>query len=672
MLKPPRQTPPPDVKRLSVKSWEAGTITAYDDRRTPLKGLRDSQNMILTENAVLRPAPGLVKYGPQLLGKPMGELFEFKVVKPTGVENWLCNMQLIDGVGKIVVAKGSSPAWTVVSGKTYSVNGSARFVQLKNKVLIMTGEDHLSILNIDETPMTITAFTSLDNPSAAPVLETNTGLTGTSFKVFAAVTANSEIGVTAGSPVLAQQVSAPRDTWNPDTQKLKFKWTAVAGAKSYNFYIGVGSDGSGEPTLYQVAAGIPKDTLFFEDNGTLALDLLSPLPRDNSTAGPKTSRGSVIAGRAWLVGDKDDPYKIWRGGTLEHMLDFSPSNGGGYSVVGYGTKEIPVAVKPYRDGKGDARVTVLSQGTNGGGKRFYLSSSTITHESTTFTIWDVTEDSGNDGTDAPDSVVIYNNDLHYLSRDGFKSTGTLPSVQSILSTKRISNSIQDSINSLNSNHLKNTVGLAYEGRIYWAVSVGTDYNNQIWVYDSGLGGAWMKPWSVQADWMTLYNDENGKSHHLIVNETGIYEFSYKALTTDGDNEPMQTSITSGQITFDKTGREWARVLKVLFVIMRPQGRMSFTLIGRTEDGLESFTEIKNFTGDMTPAGWGELAWSEAGWGEIGNIPEVTTEATVEVAIEPEEDMKWAQYAIRTTEKGVDYSLSDVILEYVPIGAIDND
>lgn len=75
---------------------------------------------------------------------------------------------------------------------------------------------------------------------------------------------------------------------------------------------------------------------------------------------------------------------------------------------------------------------------------------------------------------------------------------------------------------------------------------------------------------------------------------------------------------------------------------------------------------------MTPAGWGEWAWSEAGWGEIGNIPEVTTEATVEVAIEPEEDMKWAQYAIRTTEKGVDYSLSDVILEYVPIGALDND
>ena len=41
------------------------------------------------------------------------------------------------------------------------------------------------------------------------------------------------------------------------------------------------------------------------------------------------------------------------------------------------------------------------------------------------------------GTDSPDALIVYNNSLFYPSRDGFKTTGTKPQLQNVLSTDRV-------------------------------------------------------------------------------------------------------------------------------------------------------------------------------------------------------------------------------------------
>ena len=119
-----------------------------------------------------------------------------------------------------------------------------------------------------------------------------------------------------------------------------------------------------------------------------------------------------------MVGDKDNPYYVWRGGDFGFELDFSPANGGGFSPLGNGSKEVPVKVISYRTGKGDPIVTALTQGSNGAGKRCFFSPTTVTYGTTTFVVWQVTEDSGNDGTDSPDGVISYQNSLYYPSCDG--------------------------------------------------------------------------------------------------------------------------------------------------------------------------------------------------------------------------------------------------------------
>ncbi|MBH1979941.1 hypothetical protein I8H89_00295 [Candidatus Saccharibacteria bacterium] len=652
-----------------MSDWSSGTVSALDDRRTPVKGLRSSGNVILAQDSVITPRPSLTKYGPQPIGKILGEIGEFRVTTGATSEYWMITLQNVSGTTRLYIAKGEDTTWTLISGKTYHVSAGARFVQIGNKVLVLNGEDYLSYL--DTPTMTIIAFTALSNP-AAPTLDTggNTGLTGTNFKVYYAVTANSTVGETAGSPAFTQQVSIDRDMWNPDTQSIRIKWTTVTNVKSWNIYMGVAADGAGQPQLYLIASGIDATTLTFTDNGTKAQDLARPLPTSNSTSGPRCAGGKAGNGRVWLVRDKDNPFWVWRGGDYNHEVDFSPAYGGGYTPIGSGTKEVPIQVIPYRDGKGDPRVTVLSQGTNGGGKRYLLSPQTITYGASSFIVWKSDEDSGGDGTDSPDGVLVYNNSLHYPSRDGFKTTGTLPQLQNVLSTNRTSNTIWENISTLRTSAMSKCVGMAYEGRLYWSLPVASTTNNEVWVLDLDRKGAWMRPWSIPADWMMLYNDNNGNTHPIFLVNNVIYELNKGVKTSDG-GRPFATSGQSGQILFSDDGREWARLIKVVVTLLRPQGEINFTVVGNTEDGRQPFYFSDTFGGGTTRAGWSDPlnSWSnpKKGWSEITVVPKILNEPSIDVEIEVDEDVQWFQYGWNSTGPGVDYAISNVVAEYVNIG-----
>lgn len=673
---PPPATKPPKVSRLSNRDWMKGTVTAFDSGRTPTDGLLSASNVILDQDGTVRPRPSLRLYGPQPLGTVLGQIFEFKVQDGLSSEYWMISVQNIEGTTKAYVATGEDADWVECDGAEYNDTAPVHFLQIQDKVLIMNGEDSLSYLDIStvSTTPTITVYEELDTP-AAPTLDTLTGLTGTAFNVYYAITANSTVGETDGSAVLTQPVLTDRDLWDPETQSVAIEWTTVTDVQSWNVYMGISSDGAGVPKLYLIAAGLDASILSFTDNGTRAQDLTRPLPLNNSTAGPKAQRGDVANGRPWLVGDKDDPYKVWRGGDYGFELDFSPANGGGFSPVGNGSKEVPVRVMAYRDGKGDAKVTVLSQGSNGNGKRYVLSPKTLTYGNSSFVIWEVQEDSGQDGTDSPDGVVLYQNSLYYPSRDGFKTTGTKPSLQNVLSTDRISNTIQADISRLNTLRMPMCVGLAYEGRIYWALPVGADTNNEIWSLDLGREGAWMKPWAVAADWMWLYNDNSGLTHFLVLQGNAIYEFTHTQLTND-NGTPFLTSGNSGLIYFSEDGREWGKLIKVIFTILRPQGRLSFSVTAMTDEGPSTFVGGDNYGIDTTVAGWGEPSrrgihgWGRHRWSEVEAVPSASGVASTDIEVEIDEEAQWWTYSWGSSGAGANYQVSNVTAEYVNVGIKD--
>lgn len=674
----PKATSPPKIERISNRDWLKGTVTAYDDGRTPVDGLRSSGNVILQQDGTIRPRPSLTQYGPQPTGTILGEIYEFRARSNNTFTNWLISMQNVAGTTKVYIAKGEDTSWTVCNGKTYDNTARAHFLQIQDKVLVMNGVDNLSYLNIPTSA--IIPYTALSTPSVPTVANNgSTDLTTgtTSFNVYYAITANSTVGETAASTVATKAVNTDRDLWNPSTNSLKITWSAVTSAQSYNVYMGVAADGAGTPTLYAIATGIGASTLAFIDDGSYAQDLSRPKPTVDSTAGPKVTRGDVVNGRVWLVGDKDNPFYVWRGGDYGFELDLSPANGGGYTPVGNGTKEFPVKVAPYRDGKGDAKVTVLTQGTNGHGHRYIGSPQTVTFGDSSFIVWAFDEDSGQDGTDSPDGVIIDRGSIFYPSRDGFKTTGTKPQLQNVLSTDRISNTIQPDISTLNNAAMDKCVGLSFEGRLYWAVPVGSTTNSEIWVLDLDRDGAWMKPWNIAADWLTLYNDNSGVTHFLVLKGNKIYQLSYIALTAD-DGTAFGTSGNSGQIYFSKDGREWGRLVQVIFTLLRPQGSINFTILGKTEDSALSTVGTGSFTPTSTQAGWSEplRGWSNSssgylrGWSEIVTVPVSFNDATQEVTVEVDEDLQWWGYQWTTTDSGVDYNLSNVTAEFVNVGIKD--
>jgi len=669
---PPKPAPAPKVQTSSKKNWLKGVVSAYDSGRTPTDGLQSSANTMLDQDGTVRPRPSLVLYGPQPVGTVIGEIFEFKTTSGLTSTYSMISMQVVAGVANIYYAKGEDVTWTKISSVSYDPSSPAHFCQVQQKVLIMNGFNNLSYFDIPTN--TIVQYNSLSTPSA-PILDTNTGLTGTSFNVYYAITANSTVGETAGSSVLTQPVLTDRDLWNKDTQSIKIKWSTITGVKSWNVYMGTSADGAGQPTMYLIAAGLDAATLSFTDNGTAAQDLSRPLPQTNSTAGPKALSGKVINGRPWLIRDKDNPFYVWRGGDYGYELDFSPSHGGGYTPVGNGTKEVPNAIDSFRDGKGSSMITVFTQSSNGGGKRFLLSPTNITYGNSTFVVWQVQEDSGNDGTDSPFGIINYSNSLYYPSRDGFKTTGTKPQLQNVLSTDRISNTIQNDISRLNNKKMSLAVGVAYESRLYWSLPVGGDVNSEIWVLDLARGGAWMKPWSIGADWMWLYNDNSGVTHILVLVSNAVYELSYSQNTND-NGIGFPTDGTSGIVNFSEDGRSWAKLRQVVFQVLKPSGNLTFSVTAMTDDGIMTYQTGDTYGESATVGGWGEpsdrglLGFGRHAWSEVETVPVASGVARKDVAVEVDEVVQWYTYGWSSSGINANYQISNVTDEFVLIGLRD--
>lgn len=772
---------PPKIKASQIDNWLNGVVTAVDDGRTPVEGLRSTVNTILDEDGVIKQRPSLKLWGPQPTGEILGELFQYRSLSGLSTTNRLISMQKItrneiqtlsitgaptggtftitydgqttgnldfdstaaevetalealsnidavtctggplpaddvyvefagtlaetdvalmtttdsltggstpatdivetkkggDSVGRIFKALPEDSSWTVVTSPTtddYDGTAKAHFNQLDRKVLILNSENELSYYDIVDDE--IIKFTALANPSA-PTLDTNTGLdSNTDFNVYYAVTANSTVGETTGTK-LKVQVDSPRDLWDEETESIKIAWTTVTGVVSWNVYCAVTADGDENPTWGLIASNISADTLEFTDtgvNGTGAINFFRPLPTQNSTAGPKATRCEVINGRLWLTGDKNNPYYIWYGGDFGHELDFTPANGGGFAQVGSGSRELPVKVWNFRTGPGEPIIKALTRGLNGQGKRYSLSASTISYGGTSIVYWSAQEDYGYSGTDSPDALIIYGNNAYYPSRDGFKTVGTKPQLQNLLSIDGITDTILPDLDFLNQDAMEDAVGVGFENRLYFALPVGSDSNNQIWVIDLQRKGAWMKPWVISADWMAVVADNSGKSHLLVVDGSSVYKFDENIKTSD-NGEAFVTGGTSGFNRFSESGQEWARLIKVIITVLRPKGRINFQIDGFTNKGrVERLgTGELNESSESTSAGWSEAGWDgfiaagDTGWSNFYYTADISPSAQKEVTIKINKDVQYWAYSWNTQEAGVNYGISRIVPATVDVG-----
>lgn len=663
--KAPKQ---PKIEYNSTTNWRKGVISRLDDDRTPTEALSTTENVVLSQNGTVRPRKGLKLYGTQPTNPVLGQIYEFVKMSGTTPQTWLIWMENRSGVGTVVVAKDGG-AQTVVGGKTYSSTAKAHFEQVGGTVLITNGSDNLSYMTI--STLVITPFASLSTPSAPTAVATV--INGSVYTLRYKITATNQ-GETSASTAGTVGVSTERGLWTGTTEYVTLTITRVTGASRYNIYVG---DQAGYEYYLDTVVDPGSGTTFtYKDTGAIDTNILRIAPVGDSTPGPKTTRSTNVKGQIYMVGDIDYPERIWFGGTLaEAALDFSSYNGGGWVAPNKGGKDFPACIRPFRDGKGTPMAACFSKGTNGSGKRYLLQPSTLTVGSTVITYMSVQEDNGQDGTDSPDGVIMIDDGAFYPSRTGFKTTNTKAQIQNILSTTGISDNISDSIQSLSGLNMDLCVGATYDRRLYWALPFGSSTNNQVWTLDLRQKGAWMRPWNIAADWITLYADNTtGMTQLLFLVGNKIYTLDESTLTND-DGTVFTTNIGSGAIKFSEDGEQYGSIIDVTFIFLRPQGLINLSVLANTEDGAVTITDTVTTTTNDSISGWGAYAWSDNGWGNLlygvplavsSNIPRVRK------TIEVDEECNYITWGVNSTAIGVDYELADVILRYVAVGWIDKD
>lgn len=568
-------------------------------------------------------------------------------------------MQVIAGVGKVHIRKDGD-TWVAATGagNSYDDEAIANFCQSGNRVYISNTTDSMSYYDINSGAVVV--YSSLATPSTPTA--TGTGLAGSNYTYYYRITANNAVGESTASVADTEAVSTVRDSWASATQYITVSWSSVAGATSYNIY--VGTVAGSEQYLVSTTG------LTFRDDGTLTLNAFKLAPAGNSTEGPVLAYMWNKDGQLFGVGDTTNPDYLWYDAGATATGDFSPFNGGGNVGINSGGDTVPKAVRAFRTGKGDPAVTVLSSGVAGIGKMHHVVFTSTTFDNNVITIPNVQEANGQGGTVSARAVIELNNALHYPTGQDFKSTGTSANVQNILSTNSISNDIVPDVQRLNLSAMENSCGLAFEGKAYWALPVGSTTNNQIWVKDYTRRGAWIMPWIISAQFMWLSeNNTTGSVDFCIYNGTNILAFSRSVYTQD-NGVPFRTRVAHEGLVWSESGMTMGAIQTQRFKFLQPAGTEQTNAFGLDEDGRVDTLATDTFSQTSSFTGWGQQMWSDGElpsvWsGDVGVIDYTTTQVHV-TALEIDETLNQLGWEVITDTADSDYVLSTVHTEGIEI------
>lgn len=636
--------------------FKRGYQSFVSDSRTPFDALSDMTNVTLDQDNLPRPRQSLVLFGGQPLGAMLGVGTFIKIVSGQP-EKWDISMQVIGGYGKIHTRKDGG-TWVAAGGTNqYSSTAMVNFCQSGNRVYASNGVNNMSYYDI-ATDATI-EYNALSTPSTPTA--TGTGLTGTTFTYYYRVSANSAVGESAASVADTEQVALARDQWTTG-KYITITWSAVAGAvTSYNVY--VGTVAGEEKYLTTVSNG-----LTFVDDGTMVANAFKVAPAGNSTAGPKLTYMWNKDSQLFGVGDADNPDYLWYDAGATATGDFSPFNGGGNVSINAGGDTVPTAVRSFRTGKGDAALTVLSSGVAGVGKMHHVVFTTSTFDNNVINIPNVSEANGQGGTIAPRAVVEINNSIVYLTGQDFKSTGTSPNIQNILSTNSISADIIPDVRMINRNAARNACALVFENKAYFALPVGSTSNNQIWIKDYSRKGIWIMPWTIAAKFMWLSEDNTtGEISFCIYDGTNILKFSSSVMTQD-NGVPFRTRVAHEGLVFSDDGMSMGAIQNQRFKFLQPVGEVKAEAFGLDEDGAVNTLASEVYTQTSSFTGWNQWMYSDGNeWsGDVGEVNYTAKQVSV-IPLEIDETLNQLGWQVTTEKADCDYSLSAVLTTGVLIG-----
>lgn len=638
------------VVNETFAKWDAGYMSYTEAMRTRKNALTDMTNIDLYADGMPGTRPGTVKYGAQPLGTVigMGTYVDATaaLVKPV---KWLVTMQVVAGVAGLYKSQDGG-SWVSLGGN-YDTSAWATFTQSNNRVYVSNRKNQMSYYNISTNA--IVSYTSILAPAAPTV--TPTGLTGSVVTYRVRISANNNVGETNAGTATTTTISEYRNSWDPNTQFLTITWPQVVGAESYNVYLG--TTAGDEQYLGNVPQPTSPGNVSFVDNNRAAQNPFKKAPEGNSTQGPTLGNLRDSNGQLFGTDDANNRYRFWYSGSGDKSGDFSPFNGGGWVDVNLGGSSVPICAVAFRDGQGKSAITILTRGSAGMGELYHQTFGEQTIGDYTITYPIIERANGQAGTYSAMAVLEANNSLYYPTGLDITTTGTKPQMVNILVSQSITDTIRDDVQRWNLDAMDKSCGVVYRNRLYWSLPVGSTKNNEIWINDLSLNGAWILRWTLPCDFMQTYESSDGRTHLLVLSNNKILEFSETAL--DDDGVPFRTRLAFPTVTFDESGLQMASIKIVRLLFIRPQGTIQTNVYGLDELNTETQAIASTrLTQNVDPTGWDSIEFDRMEFDFI--LPKASGISKSQIPEVIEVDETLSQLSIDVTTSGKDrYRLHSV-------------
>ena len=621
--------------------WNKGYISTIDNSRRDTQSFSDLTNMEIVQDYVVRPRPPLVKYGVQP-AKPVIGRTNIRYNDTRSII-WMMDDA---GTGKLY-KQTDGGAFTSIGG-TYDSSAWSMGVQAKAKLYMYNGVNNLSYIKLSDN--SVNTYTSLATPVISSVVKS--GMAGSACTHYYRVTANNEVGESIASGVGSVTSGKIRQSWIENTDYTTITWTAVPGATSYTIYYGDKATDTFE--LYTVAENA---TISFIDYGTLAENTFKLAPEGNST------EGAIFT---WMYADAKNSQIF--GVTKENKLfysapgtgDFSPYNGGGWVGIDEDGDTKLNYVDGFRNGKGDPVITVSARGAAGKGKLFHVSFETLTVGDQVIVYPNVYEANGQSGTYAPRATLKERDSLYYFTGQDVRSTGTSQNIVNILTTDTISQVIEPDLEKINLAHLHKSCGVSYRDRLYFALPVGSDENNEIWYLDLSRKNAWILRWPIPAKDLWLYEDSNGNTHFCALVNNKVLEFTRKgAQTHQDDGVGWRSNVGFSSLTWDEDGLSLGSIRNQYFKLLFPKGTINANATGLTRKGITTSVGSDSYTVTTTPTAYDEWVYDMFEYDEDPGVVETYGKSVAVLRIKPRGLLNQLDWNVTADTAGSDYTLSAV-------------
>lgn len=631
------------IVNINQNEFPLAYISTIDNSRRDEKSLSDMTNMEIVQDNIPRPRPPLVRYGTQAANPIIGR---GKV--RFGGQRSLLWMQNVSSVGTLYLQTDGG-GFSLVGG-TYDAAAWASCVQSKGNAYIFNSVDNLSYVSL--TDNIIHSYTALATPVISSVTPTSSLTSGTRpYTVYYRVSANNDVGESIASAVMSNTVNKIRESWLVGTpDNVAITWGAVTGATSYTVYYGTDPNTLNE--LYSVTA------VTFTDDATLAVNPFKIAPEGSSTEGQIFIWMYVDTKNSQIFGITADNKLYY---SAAGTGDFSPYNGGGYVGIDIDGDGQLNFVDGFRNGKGDAVITVSARGAAGKGTLYHVEFASLTVGDQTIVYPNVYEANGQVGTYAPRATVKARDSLWYPTGSTFNSTGTSQNILNILTTQTVAQGIQPDVDKINLKAIGGACAVEYQDKLYFSLPVGADHNSEIWYIDLARKNLWVLRWPVAADDLWLYEDnENGAVHFCALVGGIIMEFiraGGQSHTDDGVAWRSRCAFQS--LVWDPSGITLAKIQNQYFKFLVPKGNIQVNAIGLSRRGIQTTAGSDTFSVTTTFTGYDIYKYDEHMYDEDpGNI-ETFGKSVAVLRLKPKGLLAQLDWEVIGNTPGTDYLLSAV-------------